>query len=105
MFLPGEFHGWRSLSGYSPWGHKDKESDTTERLSLHFKKHSKWHSRWAYYTQGGVLEGVVLLDLPGGALGEGLGLIVAKRMSKLWGAVALSTGQRSECHAAEEARL
>ena len=24
-------HGWRSLAGYSPWGHK--ESDTTERLS------------------------------------------------------------------------
>ena len=28
MFLPGEFHGQRSLVGYSPWGHK--ESDTTE---------------------------------------------------------------------------
>ena len=33
-FLPGEFHGQRSLAGYSPWGHK--ESDTTERLSLYF---------------------------------------------------------------------
>ena len=28
----GEFHGHRSLAGYSPQGHK--ESDTTERLSL-----------------------------------------------------------------------
>ena len=28
VFLPGEFHGQRSLAGYSPWGHK--ESDTTE---------------------------------------------------------------------------
>ena len=27
-FLPGEFHGQRSLAGYSPWGHK--ELDTTE---------------------------------------------------------------------------
>ena len=27
-FLPGEFHGQRSLVGYSPWG--GKESDTTE---------------------------------------------------------------------------
>ena len=27
-FLPGEFHGQRSLAGYSPWGRK--ESDTTE---------------------------------------------------------------------------
>ena len=31
VFLPGESHGWWSLVGYSPWGHK--ESDTTERLS------------------------------------------------------------------------
>ena len=28
VFLPGEFHGQRSLGGYSPRGHK--ESDTTE---------------------------------------------------------------------------
>ena len=34
VFLPGEFHGQRSLVGYSPWG--CKESDTTEWLSLPF---------------------------------------------------------------------
>ena len=35
VFFPGEFHGQRSLEGYSPWGHK--ESDTTERLTVsHF---------------------------------------------------------------------
>ena len=28
--LAWKSHGWRSLAGYSPWGHK--ESDTTERL-------------------------------------------------------------------------
>jgi len=27
-FLPGEFHGQRSLVGYSPWG--GKESNATE---------------------------------------------------------------------------
>ena len=27
VFLPREFHGQRSLVGYSPWGHE--ESDTT----------------------------------------------------------------------------
>ena len=27
VFLPGEFHGRRSLAGYSPWG--CKEPDTT----------------------------------------------------------------------------
>ena len=32
IFLPREFHGHRSLAGYSPWGHK--ESDTTEWLTL-----------------------------------------------------------------------
>ena len=30
VFLPGEFHGQRSLAVYSPWG--CKESDTTEKL-------------------------------------------------------------------------
>ena len=37
VFLPGKFHGQRSLVGYSPWGRK--ESDTAEQLhfaSLHF---------------------------------------------------------------------
>ena len=32
VILPGKSHGWRSMVGYSPWGHK--ESDTTERLHL-----------------------------------------------------------------------
>ena len=32
VFLPGEFHGQRSLVGYSPWGHK--ESNIAEQLSL-----------------------------------------------------------------------
>ena len=31
VFWPGEFHGQKSLAGYSPWGRK--ESDTTEQLS------------------------------------------------------------------------
>ena len=32
VFLPGEFHGQRSLAGYSSWGHK--ELDMTEQLTL-----------------------------------------------------------------------
>ena len=32
VFLPGEFHGQRSLAGYSPWG--CKELDMAERLTL-----------------------------------------------------------------------
>ena len=34
VLLPGKSHGWRSLVGYSPWGHWG--SDTTERLHFHF---------------------------------------------------------------------
>ena len=33
VFLPGESHGQRSLTGYSSWG--CKELDTTERLTLY----------------------------------------------------------------------
>ena len=32
VFLPGKFHGQRSLAGYSPWGLK--ESDTTDTFIL-----------------------------------------------------------------------
>ena len=39
VFLPGEFHGQRSLAGYSPWGHK--ESDRTERLILSLSREPK----------------------------------------------------------------
>ena len=34
VYLPGEFHGQRSLVGYSPWGHKTL--DTAEWLILTF---------------------------------------------------------------------
>ena len=30
VLLPGKFHEWRSLVGYSPWDHK--ELDMTEQL-------------------------------------------------------------------------
>ena len=39
VYLPGEFHGPRSLAGYSPWGHK--EVDTTEQLTLFYKECDK----------------------------------------------------------------
>ena len=41
IFLPGEFHGQRSLAGYSPWGHK--ESDITEQLT-HIPPHTHTHT-------------------------------------------------------------
>ena len=46
VFLPGKSHGWRSLAGYSPWGHK--ESDTTERLHFREIKHLKTVIRYSW---------------------------------------------------------
>ena len=34
VLLPGKSHRWRSLVGYSPWGHLGL--DMTERLPFHF---------------------------------------------------------------------
>ena len=50
VFLPGEFHGQRSLVDFSPWGHK--ESDTTEWFS-HFHTHRKYISWWQTETVAG----------------------------------------------------
>ena len=41
VLLPGKSHGWRSLIGYSPWGHK--ELDTAE--NLHFT-HCLYCNNW-----------------------------------------------------------
>ena len=42
VFLPGKFHGQRSLVGYGPWG--CKEWDTTQWLS---NNNIRWHfSQW-----------------------------------------------------------
>ena len=44
VFLPGKFHGQRSLAGCGPWGRK--ESDTTERLNFtHFLLYH-WGRKW-----------------------------------------------------------
>ena len=38
VFLPEKSHGQRSLTGYSPWGHK--ESDMTESVYTHTHTHT-----------------------------------------------------------------
>ena len=40
VFLPGEFHGQRSLAGYSPWGHNGY--NTMEHPSCHLLQPSLW---------------------------------------------------------------
>ena len=42
VFLPGELHGKKSLECYSPW--RQKESDTTEQLTLLFSLTNKTES-------------------------------------------------------------
>ena len=53
VFLSGEFHGQRSLVGYSPW--VAKELDMTEQLT-HTHKHTHWHlilrHHWLHDTDG-----------------------------------------------------
>ena len=44
VLLPGKFHGWRRLVGYSPWGRK--ESDTTERLHFLSFYSFFWGRKW-----------------------------------------------------------
>ena len=43
VFLPGEFHGQRSLTGYSLWGHK--ESDFNTHTHRHPTDKSSWYFR------------------------------------------------------------
>ena len=44
VFLPGKFHGQRSLVGYSPWGHE--ESDITKRLMAPHSSTLAWKIPW-----------------------------------------------------------
>ena len=50
VFLPGKFHGQRSLAGYSPWS--SKETDTTEnacacaRARTHTHTHTHTVTNW-----------------------------------------------------------
>ena len=38
VFLPGKFHGQRSLVGYSPWSHKELDkTENTHILTVLFK--------------------------------------------------------------------
>ena len=52
LFLPGKFHGQKSLAGYSPWG--CKESDATERLSACARAHTHTHIHTRTHTHTGL---------------------------------------------------
>ena len=50
VFLPGEFHGQRSLTGYRPWGCKsqtrlsDKHTHTHRHTQTHTHRHTHTHT-------------------------------------------------------------
>ena len=50
VFLPGEFHGQRSLVAYSPWGRK--ESDMTEWITFSPSLFNTQHNEWEKLYQG-----------------------------------------------------
>ena len=58
VFLPGESHGWKSLEGYNPRGHK--EVDTTERLSTHSQGESS--SIWSQKGNVGTEKALVIME-------------------------------------------
>ena len=45
--MPWEFHGQKSLMGYSLWGHK--ESDTTKQLTPSLFFFFPWHFPYTCY--------------------------------------------------------
>ena len=62
VFLPGKFYGQRTLSGYSPCGHK--ESDTTEQLSLHISPLSiRSHFSFYYFPNRQETTGYVYISI------------------------------------------
>ena len=40
VFSPGEFHGQRSLVGFSPWGHRARHNLATEHIHTHTHTHT-----------------------------------------------------------------
>ena len=48
VFLPGKFHGQRSLAIYSPW--TCRESDTTEHTHMHAHTHTRTHTHTHTHT-------------------------------------------------------
>ena len=54
VFLPGEFHGQRSLAGYSPQGHKELDTTVaTEHTHIHYRHKSDATTEpfdWARWT-------------------------------------------------------
>ena len=58
VFLPRKSHGWRSLVGYSPWGHK--ESDTMSNFMEEVSSILAWRIPWT--EEPGKLQSIALQE-------------------------------------------
>ena len=91
VFSPRKSHGQRSLTGNSPWGHK--ESDMTEQLRTLYYRQCKWPPHWT----GQVCK--TDLCLPSKAVNDDFGV------AWLWGTlVPIQTRQLLPCELEREPR-
>ena len=51
VFLPGKFHGLRSLVGYSPWGHKERFSSSKDHSTTASVLLNPWMPNHGYRGQ------------------------------------------------------
>ena len=82
VLLPGKSHGWTSLVGCSPWGHK--ELDKTERLHFHF---SELEKEMATHSS------VLAWRIPGAAEPGGLPSMGSQRIGHDWSNLAAAAGK------------
>ena len=101
--LPGKSHGWRSLVGYNPWGHK--ESDTTEQL--HFCISSRRHLLQSLLiTHSSVstliyiyiyISPMVCCNFSSGNMNSHIGFVIHGRFSKYFPRVPKCSWEGLEC--------
>ena len=53
VFLPGKFHGQRSLVGSSPWGHKELNTTERNQIQISLSEESNSQSRMEVGRDGG----------------------------------------------------
>ena len=51
VFLPGKFHGQRSLVTYSPWDHKELDMIEHERMHTRVHTHTHTHTQNVIYSK------------------------------------------------------
>ena len=63
VFLPGEFHGQRSLAVYSPWGHKELDTTVWLQFTSHLQPRNHWNSNCLTFFSPPPFLAILLSDL------------------------------------------